>query len=62
MAAAVNFGTATSSLIRSKTTASGMPISSRSFGQSTTWLVRRTPSSVSTTAMLYGISAANASS
>src|SRR6478736_6346888 len=58
----LNFGTATASFIRSNVTSSGIPISSRSFGQSTTWLVSRTPSSVSTTAMLYGISAANASS
>src|SRR4029077_4290269 len=57
-----NFATATSSLMRSKVTTSGMPMARRSLAQPTTWLVRRTPSSVSTTAMLYGMSAAKASS
>ena len=58
----LNLGMATSSDTCSKVTSSGIPIRSSSFAQPTTFVVMRTPSSSSTTAMLYGTSSAKAGS
>ena len=58
----LNLGMATSSETCSNVTSSGIPIRSSAFAQPTTFVVMRTPSSSSTTAMLYGTSSAKAGS
>src|SRR5215471_2352949 len=57
--AGVNTGTVTSSVSSRYATTSGMPTSSRSGSQSTTFVIRRGPSARSTTAATYGIRSEN---